>query len=70
MVVIENRKELVDKIRSKEIENVEKLQSLAKHVAVEAVEKCVKEHEERVGTFLNELNCKRMKKIELLAASS
>lgn len=70
MIVIENRKELVDKIKSKDIENSENLQSLAKHVASEAVESCIKQRKERTCLFLKDLNAKREHDIHVLALAS
>jgi len=71
MRVIENRKELVDKIKKIEVENGndEDLHVLAKHVAVEAVENCIAQHKERTSNFLNALYEKREKSVDLLAAS-
>ena len=60
MNVIENRKELVDKIKSKEIEDVGDLHNVAKHVAVEAVEMCIKQYDERTSCFLDDLYDKRV----------
>jgi hypothetical protein len=71
MTVIENRKELVDKIKNREVGNShdEDLQALAKHVAVEAVENCITQHKERTSRFLSGLYEKREKSIDLLAVS-
>jgi ditrans,polycis-polyprenyl diphosphate synthase len=69
MSVIENRQQLVEKIKkSTDVvsANGENLQALAKHVATEAVEKCANEHETRVETFLGELYAERCKKVEII----
>ena len=68
MSVIENRKHLVDKIKNSDVDTTsgENLHTLAKHVATEAVETCVKEHEKRVESFLDELYDERCKKIQLI----
>lgn len=70
MIVIENRKELVDKIKSKEIENPENLQSLAKHVANQAIENCINQRKDRTSKFLKELNSNRLNEFQKIAISS
>ena len=72
MSVIENRKHLVEKIKNTEVDSIngENLQALARNVAKEAVEKCVKEHESRVESFLEELYAERSKKLELIEESA
>ncbi len=68
MIVIENRKELVDQIKSKEMDvGQESLNRVAKHVAAEAVDKCAKQHRERSRLFLDDLYKKRFETIRLLA---
>lgn len=70
MNVIENRKELIDKIKIKEIDNAENLHDLANGVASEAFENSIRQYEERTNSYLNELYKKRFQNIELLALSS
>ena len=71
MLVIENRQQLVEKIKNTDVNanSGEDLHTLAKHVAAEAVEKCVKERETRVDTFLAELYTERDRKIEVIATA-
>ncbi|CAF1102947.1 unnamed protein product [Brachionus calyciflorus] len=59
MFVIENRKELVDKLKNKGIDDQEDLQQLAKHVANEAIENSIRQHKDRSQSFLDNLNSKR-----------
>lgn len=59
MSVIENRKELVDKIKSKEIDDKENLQLLAKHLASEAIDNEIINQKNRKKDFLKNLNFKR-----------
>ena len=70
MSVIENRKHLVDKIKNSDVDTSsgDNLHVLAKHVATEAVEKCVNEHEKRVEDFLDELYDERCRKLQLIEA--
>jgi hypothetical protein len=68
MTVIENRKELVERIKRKEIDDSEDLHSVTKYVAVEAVDKCMKQYQERTSHFLDDLSEKRDNYIHLLAA--
>ena len=79
MVVIENRKELVDKIKisastSSELtdatSSAANLKVLAKTVAVEAVDNCIKQHNGRVSAFLADLYAERMGAIHTLASTS
>ncbi len=71
MKVIENRKELVEKIKNREVGNDkdEDLHAIAKHVAVEAVENCITQHKERTSNFLNGLYEKREKSVDLFAVA-
>jgi len=64
MSVIENRKHLVDKIKNSDVDTSsgDNLHVLAKHVATEAVEKCVNEHEKRVEDFVRKLIATRVAK--------
>ena len=75
MNVIENRKQLIDQIKQRELEGStnqpfngsepsSNLQALAKHAASEAIDKCSKEHEKRTNEFLLDLNQRRLDRIE------
>jgi hypothetical protein len=68
MTVIENRKELVERIKRKEIDDSGDLQNVTKYVAVEAVDKSMKQYQERTKHFLDDLYEKRDNYIHLLAA--
>lgn len=59
MSVIENRKELVDKLKSKDIDDQENLELLAKHLATEAIDGEITRQKHRTEKFLNCLNSKR-----------
>jgi hypothetical protein len=68
MTVIENRRELVDRIKRKEIDDSEDRQNVTKYVAVEAVDKCMRQYQQRTSHFLDELYKKRAHVTQLLAA--
>jgi hypothetical protein len=69
MNVIENRKELIDKIKNKDGAG-EDLRTLTKFVAGEAIEKSLAERNERCDSFLDELHTKRRNYIHMLANSN
>jgi hypothetical protein len=69
MIVIENRKELIEKIKNKD-SAAEDLQALTKYVANEAIEKCLNERNDRCDTFLDQLYTKRRNYIHMLAHSN
>jgi hypothetical protein len=69
MNVIENRKELIEKIKNKD-GIAEDLHALTKVVASEAIEKSLSERNERCDSFLDELYTKRRNEIHTLAHSN
>ena len=86
MHAIENRQQLIDQIKQKELKGLsqsssnqpfhgsetpnQNLQALAKHVASEAIDKCLKEHGKRTSQFTSELKQKRLEKIESILSIS
>lgn len=79
MHAIENRQQLIDRIRQKDLSSsvqsnhgseaasnnqTSSLQALAKHVASEAVDTCLREHDKRTSQFTAELKQRRLDKIE------